>query len=217
MAYPMAMDTHPILPQQLWNQTPFEVQVYIRALEARLESLEALEAKVHTLQEQVRTLEEQLKQTSRNSSRPPSSDPPQALRPKRPRSGRRRGGQPGHRGQTRTLIPVEDVNEVVPIKPEQCASCHAPLLGDDPAPFRHQVIEIPPIEPVIPEYQWHQLVCPDCGETTRSLACGCSQWDFWPPPPCHGSAVYRVISLGQAHDSAGDGGAVRGADECRLD
>jgi hypothetical protein len=40
----MAMDTHPILPQQLWNQTSFEVQVYIRALEARLESLEALEA-----------------------------------------------------------------------------------------------------------------------------------------------------------------------------
>jgi hypothetical protein len=152
----MAMDTHPILPQQLWNQTPSEVQVYIRTLEARLESLEALEARVHTLQEQVRTLEEQLKQTSRNSSRPPSSDPPQALRPKRPRSGRRRGGQPGHRGQTRSLIPVEEVTAVVPIKPEQCASCHAPLSGDDPTPFRHQVIEIPPIEPVITEYQWHQ-------------------------------------------------------------
>jgi transposase len=185
----MAMDTHPILPQQLWNQTPSEVQVYIRTLEARLESLEALEARVHTLQEQVRTLEEQLKQTSRNSSRPPSSDPPQALRPKRPRSGRRRGGQPGHRGQTRSLIPVEEVTEVVPIKPEQCASCHAPLSGDDPTPFRHQVIEIPPIEAVITEYQWHQLTCPDCGETTRA------PWPAGVPSGTYGPRVHATVAL----------------------
>jgi transposase len=185
----MAMDTHPILSPLLWNQTPPEVQVYIRALEARLESLKALEARVHTLQEQVRTLEERLKQTSRNSSRPPSSDPPQAQRPKRPRSGRRRGGQPGHRGQTRTLIPVEDVHEVVPIKPEQCASCHAPLSGDDPTPFRHQVIEIPPIEPVVTEYQWHQLVCPDCGETTRA------PWPKGVPSGTYGPRVHATVAL----------------------
>ncbi|ETX03793.1 MAG: hypothetical protein ETSY1_46095 (plasmid) [Candidatus Entotheonella factor] len=51
MAYPMAMETHPTLPQELWDRTPPEVQVYIRALEARLESVEALEARVHALQE----------------------------------------------------------------------------------------------------------------------------------------------------------------------
>jgi transposase len=127
MAYSMAMDTHPTLPPELWNPLPPEVQAYIRALEASRENVEVLEAKVHALQEQVRTLEERLHQNSRNSSRPPSSDPPQSQRRKRPRSGRRRGGQRGHRGQTRTLIAVADVNEVVPIKPEQCASCHAPL------------------------------------------------------------------------------------------
>ena len=58
MAYPMAMDTHPTLPQELWDQTPPEIQAYIRSLEARLAAFEALEARVHTLQEQVRTLEE---------------------------------------------------------------------------------------------------------------------------------------------------------------
>ena len=42
-------------------------------------------------------------------------------------------------------------------------------MGDDPTPFRHQVIEIPPIKPVITEYQWHRLRCPTCGETTRAL------------------------------------------------
>jgi transposase len=123
----MAMATHPTLPQELWDQTPPEIQAYIRSLEARLAAFEALEARVHTLQEQVRTLEEQLKQTSRNSSRPPSSDPPPSPRPKRPRGKRRRGGQPGHPGHRRTLLPVEEVDEVVVLKPEPCSGCHAPL------------------------------------------------------------------------------------------
>jgi transposase len=185
----MAMDTHPILPQQLWDQTPPEVQVYIRALEARLESVEALEATLHMLQEQLRTLEERLNQSSRNSSRPPSSDPPQSARPKRPRSKRRRGGQPGHRGHTRTLIPVEEVDEVVVLKPNQCRGCHAPLSGAEVAPFRHQVLEIPPIKPVVTEYQWHQLVCPDCGETTRA------PWPRGVPSGTYGPRVHATVAL----------------------
>src|SRR5262244_263811 len=121
------METPPGLPPELWDQTPPDVQAYIRVLEARVETMASM---VHTLQEQVRTLQEQLHQTSQNSSRPPSSDPPQHGRPRRPRSQRRRGGQPGHPGHTRLLIPVEDVAEVVVIKPEQCAHCQGPLSGD---------------------------------------------------------------------------------------
>ena len=185
----MAMDTHPALPQELWDQTPPEIQAYIRALEARLTAFEALEARLHALQEQVRTLEEQLKQNSRNSSRPPSSDRPQSARPKRPRSKRRRGGQPGHRGHTRMLIPVEDVDEVVVLKPDQCRGCQAPLWGDDATPFRHQVLEIPPIQPVVTEYQWHQLVCPDCGETTRA------PWPKGVPSGTYGPRVHATVSL----------------------
>jgi len=183
------MDTHATLPPELWDLLSSEVQAYIRALEARLESLESLEARVHTLQEQVRTLEERLNQNSRNSSRPPSSDLPQAQRLKRPRRGRRRGAQPGHRGQTRTLLPVEDVHQVVPIKADQCAGCHAPLTGDDPTPFRHQVIEIPPIEPVVTEYQWHQLVCLACGETTRA------PWPKGVPSGTYGPRVHATVAL----------------------
>src|SRR5438034_1023282 len=133
MAYPVAMDTHPSLPQELWDRTPPEARAYIGVLEARVATLEAM---VQALQEQNRALQEQLNQTSRNSSRPPSSDPPQSERPRRPRSPRRRGGQPGHPGHTRTLIPVEEVDEVVDIKPEQCLHCHAPLSGDDRKPWR---------------------------------------------------------------------------------
>jgi transposase len=165
MAYPVAMETPPSLPHEVWERTPPEAQAYIRALETRVEILVSM---VYAFQGQVRTLQEQLYQTSQNSSRPPSSDPPQHGRPRRPRSKRRRGGQPGPPGHTRTLIPVEAVDEVVVIKPEQCGHCQAPLSGDDPKPWRHQVIEIPPIQPVVTEYQWHQLRCSGCGEVTRA-------------------------------------------------
>src|SRR5207302_6772328 len=148
MAYPVAMETPPTFPHEVWEWTPPEAQAYIRALEARVETLTSM---VHALQKQVGTLQEQLHQTSRNSSCPPSSDPPQPQRPHRPRGQRRRGGQPGHPGATRTLVPVEDVDAVVSLKPEQCSGCQAPLAGDDTAPFRPQVIELPPIKPVVTE------------------------------------------------------------------
>lgn len=180
------MDTHPSLPQDLWEQTPPEVRAYIVTLEARVTALEAM---VQALQEENRALQEQLKQNSRNSSRPPSSDPPQSPRAKRPRSRRRRGGQPGHPGQTRSLIPVEDVNEVVSLKPDQCRGCQAPLEGEDPAPFRHQVIEMPPIAPVITEYQWHQLTCLECGETTRL------PWPAGVPSGPYGPRVHATVAL----------------------
>src|SRR5215471_14240991 len=180
------METLPALRHEVWEWIPPEAQAYIRALEARVETLTSM---VHALQEQVGTLQEQLHQTSRNSSRPPSSDPPQHQRPHRPRGQRRRGGQPGHPGSTRTLIPVADVDEVVVLKPEQCSGCHAPLSGDDPTPFRHQVIEIPPCKPVVTEYQWHQLACPSCGATTRA------PWPAGVPSGTYGPRVHATVAL----------------------
>ena len=186
MAYPVAMDTHPSLPSDLWERTPPAIRAHIETLEGQVQTLTSM---VHTLQEQVRTLEERLNQTSRNSSRPPSSDPPQPQRPRRPPGKRRRGGQPGHPGQTRTLVPVDEVDEVVVLKPQQCRSCHASLAGDDASPFRHQVIEIPPIKPVITEYQWHQVTCPACGATTRA------PWPDGVPSGTYGPRVHATVAL----------------------
>ncbi len=85
------------LPPQIRAATPNAAQALIVALQARVRDLEAREG-----------------QTSANSSRPPSSDPPQApARPTAPSSGRRRGGQPGHRGACRALLPVEQVEAVL--------------------------------------------------------------------------------------------------------
>jgi transposase len=126
------MDTHPTLPQERWEQTPLAVQADIAALEARQTSLGDLEAHVVALEALVPALQEQLNQTSQHASRPPPSDPPQHPHPRRPRGKRRRGGQPGHPGHTRPLLPVDEVDAVVVLKPEQSSRCHAAVAGEDP-------------------------------------------------------------------------------------
>jgi transposase len=153
--------------QELWEQIPAAVQDYICALEARVT---VLEVAIQRLEATVQHLAERLQQDSRNSSRPPSSDPPQVQgrRPQRGPTGRQPGGQLGHEGHARALVPVEQVDAVVSVKPESCRRCQQPLQGEDPQPQRHQVTEIPPVKPVVTEYQLHQLLCAACGATTRA-------------------------------------------------
>jgi transposase len=50
----------------------------------------------------------------------------------------------------------------------QCPRCQPPLQGDNPPPQRQQVTEIPPVKPLVMEYQLHQLGCPACGVPTRA-------------------------------------------------
>jgi hypothetical protein len=49
------------------------------------------------------------------------------------------------------LVPVEVVDMVRPVQPERCRRCQHPLLGEDPAPQRHQVTEVPSVQPVVIE------------------------------------------------------------------
>src|SRR4051794_36579256 len=78
----------------------------------RLENA-ALRAEKAVQQLRIRALEVQLGQNSSNSSRPPSSDPPHVPPKQRAApSGRKPGGQPGHRAAFRALRPVEQVDEV---------------------------------------------------------------------------------------------------------
>ncbi len=102
---------------------------------------------IRELQREVAELKVRLNQNSSNSSKPPSSNPPSVKRapPKRP-TGKKRGGQPGHKPHRRDLVSPEKVAASFNIKPEVCRGCGAVLLGDDPEPLRHQVAELPPIE-----------------------------------------------------------------------
>lgn len=140
-----------------WAATPVVVQ----------ELVISLSATVQQLTHRVVDLEERQRQTSRNSSKPPSSDPPGAV-PRAPRtpSGRKRGGQTGHKGHGRKLKPAEEVTRIVDIKPVCCQQCGALLLGEDAHPVRHQVTELPRIEPEVVEYRQHTMTCLGCGAQT---------------------------------------------------
>lgn len=138
------------------------------------------------LEARVAELEQRLNRSSRNSSLPPSQDPPSAPpRPRGPGSGRERGGQAGHEGSSRPLLPLEQVDEVVEHWPERCHAC-AHLFGeaerlDVAPPQRHQVVELPPVAVRVSEHRLHRARCPECAAETRAeLPAGVSRSAFGP-------------------------------------
>ena len=84
------------------------------------------------------------------------------------KSRRKPGGQPGHPGHHRQLVPVERVDTIIDLAPDRCRHCAHRLharhgVGD---PRRHQVTEVPAIAAHITEYRCHRRQCPVCGTTT---------------------------------------------------
>ena len=131
------------------------------------QEIELLRAQLTALATELANLREQIGRSSRNSSKPPSSDGPGFKPPERRKgSGRKRGGQPGHPGSGPELLASERVDEVVEHHPDACRRCGTLLEGEDADPLRHQVIEIPPITPVVIEHRLHRLVCPCCSRRT---------------------------------------------------
>ncbi len=129
----------------------------------------ALAERVAVLERQVAELLARLNQNSRNSNRPPSTDPPNAPpRRRRPPSGLRPGGQPGHEPNSRPLLPPEQCSAVLDHRPVACRDCGGPLSGDDPDPLRHQVADLPPVKPTVTEHRRHALRCKRCGTVTRA-------------------------------------------------
>ncbi len=169
-----------------WVATPLAVRALVQAQQQRLDEQDA---RLKTLEARLKTLDERLTQTSRTSSRPPSSDPPSAP-PRRTRapSGRPPGGQVGHAGHGRPLLPVEQVDQVVEVKPEACAHCGAPLAGEDPDPGRHQVAELPRVVPEVTEYRRHTLTCGACGAATRA------PWPAEMPPGGFGPRTQATVA-----------------------
>jgi transposase len=142
------------------------VDELVEANRRLVEANERLEARVGEL-------ERRLKRSSRNSSLPPSQDPPSApKRPGRQGSGRKRGGQFGHEGRYRRLLPAEHVDELVEHWPERCRVCaHVfvePERVDTMQPWRHQVAELPPMAVRVTEHRLHGLSCPACLLRTRA-------------------------------------------------
>ena len=153
----------------------------IKELEKALAKLvlenERLVAKNKQLAELVEVMKERLGLDSTNSSKPPSSDPPNKNKEKerrRKRAGkgkpkRKRGGQKGHKGHRRQLLDPSQVDVLVDLYPSNCENCWQSLPEvADPYAKRHQVTELPPVKPHTTEYRWHEVQCPCCRYRTRA-------------------------------------------------
>lgn len=141
-----------------------ELEAKVAWLMDRVAKLEAENAEVARLRAENQELRAQLGRNSQNSSKPPSSDPPGVERPKKEPTGRSPGGQLGHKGHKRELL---EPDEVVALRPERCSCCGKRLHGEDLAPRRHQVVDLPPVRPHVIEYELAELGC-ECGARTRA-------------------------------------------------
>ena len=159
-----------IPPELLAEMTP-AVRAFVELLLLQMEEMRSrMQAEIDELKAQVKKL------TPKNSSVPPSTQHPHARTPQKPeaKSRKNRGGQNGHKRTVRELVPVERCTEVIPLLPTECRRCGEGLKGTDAEPLRHQVWELPKIEPLITEYQRHRLTCECCGTITcAELPSGC--------------------------------------------
>lgn len=133
---------------------------------------EAVVAILLDLFRRVQMLEEQVAKNSNNSSKPPSSDSlskpplkpmPQSLRKK---TGKKPGGQKGQAGKT--LLPVENPDQIVWHRPLSCSHCQTNLQDASEVNYtRRQVFEMPEPKIVVTEHRRISVACPCCGKQSQ--------------------------------------------------
>lgn len=162
------MEIEGIDRKKLWELAKAGASVSILAalLLALLGRIEELERKLASLGS-----------NSRNSSKPPSSDKGNFTNPPKPKSlrkksGRKPGGQKGHKGST--LKQVEHPDHVVEHRfsaGDTCPKCSGALNAggsgkalDRDACENRQVFELPPVKIEVTEHRAQKCTCPGCGE-----------------------------------------------------
>jgi transposase len=117
---------------------------------------------VGRLTERVQKIEDQIAKNSGNSGKPPSTDgfkkKTQSLRK---RSGKKSGGQPGHKGHTLKAVAKPDQVELHPVA--ECRECHISLEDVAVQGYeKRQVFEAPRVSIQVIEHQAEIKECPNC-------------------------------------------------------
>jgi transposase len=135
-------------------------------MEKKLEDLEKEELieLVRQLMAEIAELKARLNQNSSNSSVPPSANPYSKLKSLREKSGKKPGGQPGHKGHGLNLPHVPD--QTVTLEAEKYAGCGADLQG-----INGRVIDTRykidfEVKTVVIAYEQTEAICPHCGTKT---------------------------------------------------
>lgn len=149
-----------------------------KKLNERIKNLEAHIIKQDLLisQQSVRIAEleellhkSKLHKDSSNSSKPPSSDMgrPKRNQSLREKSNRPSGGQKGHLGTT--LKQTDKPDEIIRLESNFCSCCGISLEGvESNLASKRQVIDIPPITPIVSEYQVYTKECPHCHKENKA-------------------------------------------------
>lgn len=145
------------------------------------EKISQLEAQVKGLTQLVQELEEklsltlrllseqQVKKDSNNSHQPASKDLPKKTKSLRKASGKKSGGQSGHKGSTLKMVSTPD--QVEELKPSFCNNCGSSFTSSDLVYVKsRQVIDIPLPPPLVTEYRQYSGTC----------SCGCQQLGEFP-------------------------------------
>jgi transposase len=153
-----------------------------------------LSDKVKRQEEENKALQEKINllingRKSNTSSTPPSHDIGRSnSKNLRLKTGRKSGGQPGHKGTT--LEMKEDPDEIIDYKPDYCSNCGADLQQEDSeVTDRKQEIVIPPIQVQYLEHRSHTKICPVCGTSCK----GCLP-DHLKAPIQYGTSVSAIAT-----------------------
>jgi len=126
-----------------------------------------LQQNLEQVHQRLRAVEEQLKKNSRNSHKTPSSDGLKKIPKVRKPSGKKPGGQKGHKGTTLQMVEHPDIIEVH--KVERCRRCGQSLKGKEILGYdRRQVFDLPPIKVEVTEHQAEIKECGHCGTFTTA-------------------------------------------------
>lgn len=157
----------PGVSQQEWDASLAAVRAYVEFLEGQVARIPALEARIADL-------EARLNKNSDNSHKPPSSDgpaKPPRTKSQRTSSGKKPGGQPGHKGTTleRSANPDYHVRHGI----TSCTGCQRDLSDMKPDSVEErQVFDIPPIKIECTAHELETKTCPDCGTCNTAPAPG---------------------------------------------
>jgi transposase len=148
------------IPAGDWDKTPESIKLVIEEYHAIVAGLTA----------RVSALEEKLNKNSKNSSIPPSKNGfGGAKKPEEPKNQKKAAKKRIKQERAeQKLYPPSECKEIHEEKPLSCSECGEKLTGEDPEPYRHQIIEMPIVRPDVVEYRLHELDCEHCGAKTRA-------------------------------------------------
>lgn len=145
----------------IYSQGP---EAMIAVIEAMMAGMEAMRKQVEELEKKVEELENEKAKNSRNSGKPPTSDGlKKVVKSLREKSGKKAGGQVGHKGKG--MERVAEADEVVVYGVEECGHCGEDLREEAVRRVeRRQVVEVPEVKVKVVEHQGEHKRCPKCGK-----------------------------------------------------